>query len=322
MLREKVDTEKWNRRIERRKNNPVGMERVLRAIAGRMGQHRAEYLNAADAADKVPGAAPGWETLKHRNKGRENEYKSVVKDMHAMADVWDKAVTTAAKSKSFPKITKAVSDTAPGNEPGTTVRPEHVKGKRDRKGKRSVGPYSVAYTRHRNPIRDDQRSHMADSYDFSDRVFEAINMLNDNLNGSDILEGSRGLKRTERVLGAKIRNAERAGLNPKTMVAKPEGEFFQRGIAFQSRISGRRDPLVPHGGGRVRTPDRVYVSNTYKTPSDVARASAERRRFEPGFDADAKKAAIDRTDAAIRSLSDKITGYRPEVVASRLRGKS
>jgi len=188
MLREEVDTEKWNRRIERRKNNPVGMERVLRAIAGRMGQHRAEYLNAADAADKVPGAAPGWETLKHRNKGRENRYKSVVKDMHAMADVWDKAVTTAANSKLFPKITKAVSDTAPGNEPGTTVRPEHVKGKRDRKGKRSVGPYSVAYTRHRNPIRDDQRSHMADSYDFSDRVFEALK----NKEGDVYIGGKKG----------------------------------------------------------------------------------------------------------------------------------
>ena len=185
------------------------------------------------------------------------------------------------------------------------------------------------------------------SEDFANRVFEAIDMLNDNLNGSDILEGSRGFKRTQRVLAAKIRNAIRAGKNPETMVANPQGRFAQRGRAFQLRqtdaarggyVTGtdrvppteggrdaggqRRDPLRPHGSGRIGTVSRVYVSDTHKTPSDVARASAERRRFEPGFDADAKKAAIDRTDAAIRSLSDKITGYRPEVVASRLRGTS
>ena len=160
-----------------------------------------------------------------------------------------------------------------------------------------------------------------------------------------VSEGSRGFKRTKRVFDAKVKAATDSGVNPDTMYTIPGRNAAQRGRAFQWRqtdaaegghIAGgspgidvqrfepteggrdaggkRRDPLRPHGSARIGTVSRQYTSG--ETPSDVARADAEKRRFEPGFDADAKKAAIDRTDAGIRALSDKITSLRPEAATA------
>ena len=157
-----------------------------------------------------------------------------------------------------------------------------------------------------------------------------------------VSEGSRGLKRTERVLGAIEKKAVESGMNPDTMYAKPEGEFAQRGRAFQLRqtdaargghIAGgspgidtqrmeptegeqdaggkRRDPGRPHGSARIGTVSRVYTSR--ETPSDVARADA----MQKGALGDPEKVkAIDATDQRIRDLSDKITSMRPEVATA------
>ena len=157
---------------------------------------------------------------------------------------------------------------------------------------------------------------------------------------NSLIEGSRGFGRTQRVLGALEREAIKSGMNPETMYAKPGSEYAQRGRAFQLRQTDagmggtispsagvrieptegevdaggqRRDPLRQHGSGRIGTVSRVYRSDTYQTPSQQA-ATKIKQEGEP--DAEERVAAIGRTDAGIRNLSDKISGYRPEVAAA------
>ena len=138
-----------------------------------------------------------------------------------------------------------------------------------------------------------------------------------------ISEGSRGLKRTERVIGA-LRAKQTTGVgNPK----ETGTELRSRGTAFKLRQTAaggeetgglRRDPTQAPGfpreagmqpiasrfagnpskmtSGRHRIGDRVYVGPKYQTGSDVA------RRQNPE-----QTSAINRTDQKVREVAANIS---------------